>query len=150
MVGLVGFFVIERRVRAPMIDFDQLRSATFLGANLVGFVISFAMLAVFFFVALYMQNLLDYSPLEAGVRFLPATLLIIVTAPISGRLADRFGPRPLIVTGMVLLSVSLFIQTHISATSGYGLLLPAFMVMGLGHRADDVAHVHRGDERGRR
>jgi EmrB/QacA subfamily drug resistance transporter len=132
VAGLVGFFVIERRVRAPMIDLDQLRSATFLGANLVGFVISFAMLAVFFFVALYMQNLLHYSPLEAGVRFLPATVLIIVTAPISGRLADRFGPRPLIVTGMVLLSVSLFIQTHISATSGYGLLLPAFMIMGLG------------------
>ncbi len=132
VVGLVGFFVIERRVRAPMIDLDQLRSATFLGANLVGFVISFAMLAVFFFVALYMQNLLHYSPLEAGVRFLPATLIIIVTAPISGRLADRFGPRPLIVAGMVLLSVSLFIQTHISATSGYGLLLPAFIVMGLG------------------
>ncbi len=132
VIALVGFFVIERRVRAPMIDIDQLRSATFLGANLVGFVISFAMLAVFFFVALYMQNLLDYSPLEAGVRFLPATLVIIVTAPISGRLADRFGPRPLIVAGMVLLSVSLYIQTHISATSGYGLLLPAFMVMGLG------------------
>ncbi len=132
VIGLVGFFVIERRVRAPMIDIDQLRSATFLGANLVGFVISFAMLAVFFFVALYMQNLLDYSPLEAGVRFLPATLIIIVTAPISGRLADRFGPRPLIVAGMVLLSISLFIQTHISETSGYGLLLPAFMVMGLG------------------
>ena len=132
VIALVGFFVIERRVRAPMIDIDQLRSATFLGANLVGFVISFAMLAVFFFVALYMQNLLDYSPLEAGVRFLPATLIIIVTAPLSGRLADRFGPRPLIVAGMVLLSVSLYIQTHISATSGYGLLLPAFMVMGLG------------------
>ncbi len=132
VVGLAGFALIERRVRAPMIDFQQLRSRTFLGANLVGFVISFAMLAVFFFVALYMQNLLGYSPLEAGVRFLPATLVIIVTAPIAGRLSDRFGPRPLIVTGLTLLAVSLFIQTHISATSGYGLLLPAFMVMGLG------------------
>ncbi|HLM26452.1 MAG TPA: MFS transporter [Thermoleophilaceae bacterium] len=132
VVGLAGFAAIERRVRAPMIDFHQLRSRTFLGANLVGFVISFAMLAVFFFVALYMQNLLGYSPLEAGVRFLPATLIIIVTAPVSGRLADRFGPRPLIVAGLTLLGVSLFIQTHISATSGYGLLLPAFMVMGLG------------------
>ena len=71
VVGLVGFFVIERRVRAPMIDLDQLRSATFLGANLVGFVISFAMLAVFFFVALYMQNLLRLQPAR-GRRTLPA------------------------------------------------------------------------------
>ena len=133
VIGLVGFFVIERRVRAPMIDIDQLRSATFLGANLVGFVISFAMLAVFFFVALYMQNLLDYSPLEAGVRFLPATLIIIVTAPISGRLADRFGPRPADRGGHGAARRSRCSSRPTSrTTSGYGLLLPAFMVMGLG------------------
>ena len=59
----------------------------------MAFVISFAMLAVFFFVALYMQNILGYSPLEAGIRFLPSTVLIIVTAPIAGRLADRHRAR---------------------------------------------------------
>jgi MFS family permease len=95
-------------------------------------VISFAMLAVFFFVALYMQNILGYSPLEAGVRFLPSTLLIIVTAPIAGRLADRIGPQRLIVTGMLLIAASLYIQTHITIHTGYGLLLAAFMVMGTG------------------
>ena len=54
------------------------RSRTFLGANVVAFIVSFAMLAMFFFIALYMQNILGYSPLEAGVRFLPSTLVIIV------------------------------------------------------------------------
>ena len=80
-----------------MVDFAFFRSRTFLGANMVAFVVSFAMLAMFFFVALYMQNILGYTPLEAGVRFLPSTALIIVIAPIAGRLADRIGPRPLIV-----------------------------------------------------
>ena len=53
------------------------------------------MLAMFFFLALYMQNILGYSPLQAGIRFLPSTLMIVLIAPLAGRLADRVGPRPL-------------------------------------------------------
>ncbi len=56
-----------------MVDFAFFRSRTFFGANLVAFIVSFAMLAMFFFLALYMQNILGYSPLQAGVRFLPTT-----------------------------------------------------------------------------
>jgi EmrB/QacA subfamily drug resistance transporter len=132
VVGLGAFAVIELRSRLPMVDFSFFQSRSFLGANAVAFVISFAMLAVFFFVALYMQNILGYSALEAGVRFLPSTVLIIVTAPIAGRLADRVGPRNLIVVGLVLIAVSLYIQTHITVNTGYGLLLVAFMIMGVG------------------
>jgi EmrB/QacA subfamily drug resistance transporter len=132
VAGLGAFVFIELRSRVPMVDFSFFRSTSFVGANAVAFVISFAMLAVFFFVALYMQNILGYSALEAGVRFLPSTLLIIVTAPIAGRLADRIGPQRLIVTGLLLIATSLYIQTHIALDTGYGLLLVAFMVMGVG------------------
>jgi EmrB/QacA subfamily drug resistance transporter len=131
-VGLAAFVFTELRSRVPMVDFSFFRSSSFVGANAVAFVISFAMLAVFFFVALYMQNILGYSALEAGVRFLPSTVLIIITAPIAGRLADRFGPQRLIVTGLLLIAVSLFIETHITVHSGYELLLVAFMIMGVG------------------
>ena len=59
------------------------------------------MFAVFFFLALYMQNILGYSPLETGVRFLPSTLVIMVAGPLAGRLADRVGPRTPLVIGLL-------------------------------------------------
>jgi MFS family permease len=79
-----------------------------------------------------MQNILHYSPLEAGIRFLPSTVVIIFAAPIAGRLADRIGPRPLIVAGLSLVAVALFLMSRIDDSSGYADLLPAFMIMGLG------------------
>src|SRR5205814_8813680 len=94
-VALAGFVVIELRTRVPMVDFSFFRSRSFLGANLVAFVVSFAMLAMFFFMALYMQNILGYSPLQAGVRFLPSTLCVMAVGPIAGPLTDRLGPRNL-------------------------------------------------------
>ena len=80
------------------------------------------MLAMFFFIALYMQNVRGYSPLEAGVRFLPSTVVIIFMGPIAGRLADRVGPRPLMSLGLLIVSVSLFWQSFLDA--GHELRLP--------------------------
>jgi EmrB/QacA subfamily drug resistance transporter len=131
-LGLIAFAVIETRRRVPMVDFTFFRSRTFLGANLVAVVISFAMLAQFFFMALYMQNILHFSALGAGVRFLPSTLMIVVIAPIAGRMADKIGPKPLMIAGLSLLALSLFLQTGIDDNSGYGALLPAFMILGAG------------------
>ena len=132
VAGLAGFVVIERRSPAPIVDFAFFRSRAFLGANVVAFAVSFSMLAMFFFLTLYMQNILGYSPLEAGVRFLPSTLIIIVAGPIAGRLTDRIGPRPLITVGMALVAVSLFWQSRLDVDTSYGFLLPAFMIMGVG------------------
>jgi MFS family permease len=115
-----------------MVDFSLFRTNTFLGANMVGFIVSFAMLAMFFFTALYMQNILGYSAVEAGVRFLPSTLMIVLIAPFAGRLADRIGPRPPMVAGLMLTTLALFLQTRIDLHTGYGLLLPAFVLMGIG------------------
>jgi EmrB/QacA subfamily drug resistance transporter len=132
IIGLAAFAIIERRRRVPMVDFSFFRSRTFLGANIVAFVVSFAMLAMFFFLALYMQNIRGYSPLQAGVRFLPSTVMIIIIAPLAGRLADRVGSRPLITFGLLCVSGALFWQSHLTVSSGYGALLPGFMLMGVG------------------
>ena len=131
-IGLVAFAIVEMRVREPMVEFALFRSKTFVGTNAVAFIVSFAMLAIFFFTALYMQNILGYSAIEAGVRFLPATLMIVLIAPFAGRLADRIGPRPPMVVGLTLVTLALFLQTRIDVGTGYGLLLPAFILLGIG------------------
>jgi EmrB/QacA subfamily drug resistance transporter len=131
-VALAAFVWIELRSPVPVVDFAFFRSRTFLGANIVAFAVTFSMLAMFFFIALYMQNILGFSPLEAGVRFLPSTLVIMVAAPIAGRLTDRVGPRPLMTAGLVLCAASMAWLSRIDVGSGYGYLLPAFIAMGFG------------------
>jgi MFS family permease len=66
------------------------------------------------------------------VRFLPSTVVIILVAPIAGRLADRIGPRPLITAGLLIVAGSLFWQGHLQVDTSYGFLIGAFMLMGLG------------------
>jgi EmrB/QacA subfamily drug resistance transporter len=132
VAGLVAFALVEIHGKAPMVQFEFFRSRSFLGANAVAFIVSFAMLAMFFFIALYMQNILHYGALEAGIRFLPSTVVIIVVAPIAGRLSDRIGPRPLMTTGLALVALALFLQSQVTSTSTYGDLLAGFMIMGLG------------------
>jgi EmrB/QacA subfamily drug resistance transporter len=127
-----AWVAIERRSKAPMVDFAFFRSRTFLGANVVAFLVTFGMLAMFFFIALYMQNVLGYSPLQAGLRFLPSTVIVIIMGPLAGRLTDRVGPRSLMTAGLVIVGASLFWQSELSVDSGYGFLLPAFVLMGLG------------------
>jgi predicted MFS family arabinose efflux permease len=131
-LALPAFVMTERRVEAPMVNFAFFRSRTFLGANLVAFLISFAMFAQFFFLTLYLQNILHYSPLQTGVRFLPATALIIVMGPLAGRLTDRVGSRPLMTLGLLIVASALAIQSRLTVHTGYGLLLPGFVLMGLG------------------
>jgi EmrB/QacA subfamily drug resistance transporter len=131
-VGLVAFVLVELRVKVPMVEFHFFADRNFLGAVVVALIVSFAMLGVFFFLALYMQDILGYTPLEAGVRFLPSTLMIVTVAPVAGRLADRFGPRWLIAAGLAIVAASLFSFSAIAVDSTYGDLLPGFMLLGIG------------------
>jgi len=130
--GLAAFVAIELRVEAPMVEFHLFSDRNFLGAVVVALIVSFAMLGVFFFLALYMQNILGYSALEAGVRFLPSTLMIVIVAPVAGRLADRIGPRWLIAAGLAIVAASLYSFSGIAVDSSYGELLPGFMLLGIG------------------
>jgi EmrB/QacA subfamily drug resistance transporter len=126
------FLFVESRVSAPIIDFGFFRSRNFIGANTVATIISFAMMGSFFFLAIYLQDLLQFSPLQTGVRFLPTTIVIVIAAPIAGRVADRIGSRWPMVLGLVITSASLYLFAQMDALTGYSDLLPAFILLGLG------------------
>ena len=131
-VSLVAFVVLELRQRRPMLDLTLFRNATFSGANVSMLLVALAMFGVFFYVSLYVQQILGYSPVEAGASFLPATILIALLAPQVGRVVDRVGSRWLTGSGMVLLSVSLVLFSRLGTGSTYWEILPGLVVMGVG------------------
>jgi EmrB/QacA subfamily drug resistance transporter len=131
-IALAAFVVLERTQRAPMLPLDLFRSGTYTGANVVVLLVALAMFGVFFFVSLYMQNILGYSAVQAGAAFLPMTVLIILIAPIAGRASDRVGSRWLMTTGMGLLAVQLVYFSQLTQRSSYWDLLPAMIVGGVG------------------
>jgi EmrB/QacA subfamily drug resistance transporter len=131
-VMLAGFVALERHQRLPMLDLSLFRNATFAGANLVTLLVALAMFGVFFFVSLYMQNILGYSAVEAGAAFLPMTLLIIMIAPIAGKTSDRVGSRWLMTAGMTLVGAQLVYFSTLDVDATFWNLLPALLLGGVG------------------
>ena len=131
-VLLVAFVLLERYQRLPMLDLSLFRNGSFVGANLVAMLVSLGMFGVFFFVSLYIQNILGWTPTQAGASFLPMTILIILIAPIAGRLSDRVGSRWLMGAGMTLVSISLLLYQRVGLHSTFWTLLPAMLLGGIG------------------
>jgi EmrB/QacA subfamily drug resistance transporter len=131
-VLLVAFVVLESRQRLPMLDLSLFRIGSFVGANTVALLVSLGMFGVFFFVSLYVQNILGYSPTKAGAIFLPMTILIILIAPIAGKASDRIGSRWLMGGGMTLLSISLLFYQRVGLHSTFWTLFPAMILGGIG------------------
>src|SRR6266566_2671270 len=130
---LLGAFIwLELRQRLPMLDLGLFKIGSFAGANIVAMLVSLGMFGVFFFISLYVQNVLGYSPTKAGAIFLPMTILIILIAPIAGKLSDRIGSRWLMGAGMSILGVSLLLYQRIGLHTGFWSLLPQLMLGGLG------------------
>ena len=131
-VFFVLFVLVETRQRLPMLDLNLFRNSSFTSANAVMLLIGLAMFGMFFFVSLYVQNILGYSPVQAGATFLPMTLLIILVAPNAGRLADKLGPRTMMVPGMALITLSLLLFSLGDENATFWTLLPALLVGGFG------------------
>jgi EmrB/QacA subfamily drug resistance transporter len=131
-IALAAFVAIELRSPAPMVEFALFRTRQFIGSNLVAFIITFAMMGTFFFMALYLQDILGYGALEAGIRFLPTTLVIAVIAPMAGRLSDRFGPVWPMSVGLATLTLSMWLFSGIEPSTTYSGLLVPFILMGSG------------------
>jgi EmrB/QacA subfamily drug resistance transporter len=131
-VGLALFVALELSQRAPMLDLTLFRNPTFAGANVTAMLVTLAMFGVFFFMSLYVQQILGYSPVRAGAIFLPMTVLIILIAPPAGKLSDRIGSRWLMATGMSLVGVSLILFSRLGLDSGFWDLVPGLVIGGFG------------------
>jgi EmrB/QacA subfamily drug resistance transporter len=130
---LVGFIGWEARTPNPMLPLRFFRNRAFSAANGVSVLLSFSLFGSVFLLAQFFQFVQGYTPLEAGVRTLPWTLMPIFVAPIAGVLSDRIGGRPLLVTGMALMAAGLaWVAAFASPTVEYLVLVPGFVTAGVG------------------
>jgi EmrB/QacA subfamily drug resistance transporter len=127
-LGLIGggiallalFLLIEGKfASAPLMPLRIWSSRTLTAANIVVLLVGGATFGMWFFVSLYLQQVLGYSPIRAGLAFLPMTLCIVIGSTLASRLVHRFGAKPLLVTGMTIMTLGLLWFTQISATGNY-------------------------------
>jgi EmrB/QacA subfamily drug resistance transporter len=130
--GIGAFIAIELRARDPLMDLSLLRDKTFAGPNIVILLATSVMCSLFFFLALYLQNVLGYGALAAGAALLPLTLAIVLVAPLAGRLADRIGPRAPVTTGMLLLAAALLGLAGLRVNSSLSSIVPWLALAGAG------------------
>jgi EmrB/QacA subfamily drug resistance transporter len=131
-VLLIAFVVVEMRVRHPMLELSLFRKPSFCGASIAAFVLSASMFAMFLYLTLWVQNILGYSALEAGLRFLPITMVSFAVAPISGKLSERYGVRWFLTLGLVAVGIGELLMRGLSPGDDWTALLLGFLIAGLG------------------
>jgi EmrB/QacA subfamily drug resistance transporter len=146
--ALIGaFYVIERRSKAPLMPFPGIfRIRTITGINVSAVLIAAALFSMFFFISLYMQQVLGFSALEAGLAYLPLAVGIIIAAGGSAPLVTRFGFKPVLVTGLIITAAGLMWFTQVDAGGSYvsdllGPMLLAAVGLGLAFVSMTVAAV---------
>jgi EmrB/QacA subfamily drug resistance transporter len=131
-VLMVAFVGIELRRKSAMLDLNLFRIPSFGGVSIVAWALSASMFALFLYITLYIQDVLAFSPLEAGVRFLPITFLSFVVAPLSANFSNRIPVRVLLGVGLILVGVGLGLMHGIKVGDSWTGLLPGFLIAGVG------------------
>jgi EmrB/QacA subfamily drug resistance transporter len=132
---IVGFVLIERRSAAPLVPFRIFRLRTLTGANVVGLLVGASLFSMFFFISLYMQQVLGYSAIKAGLSYLPLAVSIILSAGIASQLVTKIGFKPVLAAGMALIAAGLlwFSQISVHGSFASDILGPSLLAaVGLG------------------
>jgi len=132
-VVLLGLcFIVEPRLRQPLIDLGLFANRGYVGANGVAFVQNFGFAALLFFLTLYLQNIFGYSPLQAGFVFLAFSAILAIVDSFAGRLAASVGSRLPMAAGMALCAVAFLLLLLLTPTSGLTIVILALLVAGVG------------------
>ena len=115
---LIAFVVIERRSRHPLMPFSIFRLRTLRAANIIGLLIGMSLFSMFFFISLYLQDVLHYSPIKTGISYLPLAVGIIISAGAASQLVTRLGFKPPLIAGMLLIAGGLLWFSQVPATGG--------------------------------
>jgi EmrB/QacA subfamily drug resistance transporter len=129
---MTAFAVIESRVREPMLPLGLFKRPSFTGVQIAAFAVSASAFALFLYITLYFQNYLGYSPLQAGLRYLPITVVSFFAAPISGMLLSRVPARVLMSAGLAIAGAGLLLMSGLNAGDEWTALLGGFLVLGVG------------------
>ena len=129
---LSAFTAIEQRVSEPMLPLELFRRRAFTGVQLAAAAVSASLFALFLYLTLYLQNYLGYSPLQAGLRYLPITLVPFLVAPLAVALMARVRARVLMGGSLALIGVGLLLMSGLTPSDGWTALLPGFIVAGIG------------------
>jgi len=130
---LACFVLIERTVRDPILPLSIFRVPGLAAANLTGLIGFAGMLSMFYFLTLYMQNVLGYPPIKAGAAYLPLTFAIAISAGVSSKLLARVGSRAVISTGALIAAIGLLLLSRVPVDGGYvGHILPGLLLVALG------------------
>ncbi len=129
---MAAFLVVERRVAQPMLPLGLFGRRAFTGVQLAAFALSGSMFAMFLYLTLFMQGFLGLSALEAGVRYLPITLITLLAAPVAGALLGKVHARYLLGAGLLLAGIGLLLMTGLKADAEWTTLLAGFLVAGFG------------------
>ncbi len=128
---LVAFYFVERRSPQPIVDFELFRSGPYFGASAAAFCLVGAYWALMLLQPQYLQDVLGHSATAAGILILPITVPMIFISPVAGRLIRAFGVRSLMTAGMVCGAVGIALLTRVDASSGFGTLLPGYLLFGI-------------------
>jgi EmrB/QacA subfamily drug resistance transporter len=130
---LASFVAVELRRQDPLMSFSIFRIKTVTGANVAGFILGTALFSMFLMLTLYMQQVLGYSAMKTGVAYLAVAGTSILWATVASQLVTKIGVKPVLVTGMTLLTVGLLWFTQVSVNGSYWYdLLPGFLIIGIG------------------
>ena len=115
---LVAFVAIERRQRHPLMPFSIFRLRTLRGADIVGLLIGMSLFSMFFFISLYLQDVLHFSPIKTGLSYLPLAVGIIISAGVASQLVTRIGFKPVLIAGLLLIAGGLVWFSRVPAPGG--------------------------------